>query len=137
MKKLLLYLTCFILILGCLNTTVFAAGGMSTYANNLASTKTQFSINSNGVATVRVGYSGYEGITTNAVIKTKIQKSFLFFFWQDVEGASWTDNATGSSYLNTHSITVSSGTYKVVVEYKVYGSGGSADTITDELEATR
>lgn len=134
MKKILISLTCFLIILSCFCTTVFATdGGISTYANNTSRTITDFSI-SNNVANVLVGYEGIKGVTTNAVITIKIQKKFLLFFWQDISGASWTDYATGESYYNTHSIQTTIGTHRVLVEYKIYGTGGEADVITEEIE---
>ena len=137
MKKILISLTSLFLLLACLTTTAFAAegSGVSTYANNTASTDTIFFIK-NGVAYVTVSYDGYSGITTGGTITVKIQKRFLLVFWQDVDGASWTDNATGDYYVNSHSISVKSGTYRVQVEYVIYGSGGEADVITETIEAT-
>lgn len=138
MKKMFINFICFIVIFSCVSTTVFALDepGISTYANNTASTNTVFVI-IDGVAYATISYNGYDGITTNAVITTKIQKRFLLFFWQDVDGAYWTDYASGVYYSNSHSISVSSGTYRVQVEYTIYGSGGEADVITDEIEAKK
>lgn len=135
MKKSFINFICFIVILSCFYTVAFASDdGISPYFNNVVRTSTDLYIE-NDIATVMVSYSGYSGVTTNAVITTKIQKRFLLVFWQDVEGASWTDYATGVYYSNTHSISVKSGTYRAQVEYTIYGSGGAADVITDEIEA--
>ena len=138
MKKIINYFFCFITIFSCLCSSVFATEGVgiSTYANNTSSASTNFTIDSNGVANVRVSYYGIDNVTTHAVITIKIQKRFLLVFWQDVDGASWTDYATGEYYINSHSVSVKSGTYRVQVEYVIYGSGGEADTITDTIEAT-
>lgn len=135
MKKLLISLTCFIVIISCFCNTAFAEDeyGTSVCANNVVSTSTVFNIKDN-IAMVNVGYIGYEGITTHAVITVKMQKKFLLFFWQDIDGASWTDYATGVSYFNSHSIETTVGTHRVIVEYTIYGSGGAADVITEEIE---
>lgn len=130
-------MTCVITILSCIYTTAFASGEnkISTYANNTLRTNTQFSIDDNGLATVVVSYVGYEGITSGGIVNIKIQKRFLFAFWQDVEGGSWTDYSSGVSYTNSHSISVKSGTYRVQVEYQISGFGGDTDVITEEIEA--
>ena len=123
--------------MSCINTTVFAAenDGVSTCANNSSRTNTVFSIDDNGLATVIVSYVGYEGITSCGIISIKIQKRFLLAFWQDVDGGAWTDYSSDVSYINSHSISVKSGTYRVQVEYQIYGTGGDTDIITEENQA--
>ena len=106
--------------------------------NNTLTTSTDFYIE-NGVATVTLSYTGYQGVTTGATIETKLQKRFLLVFWKDVDigvdGNVWVDEATGVSYRNSHSVSVPSGTYRVQVEYEIRGTGGAADVITKEIEA--
>ena len=114
---------------------VFAAeGGITPYYNNTGSTETAFVIDENGNAIVSYICFGYEGITTNIVVYTKIEKKFLWW-WNDVDGASWTDETVGDHCCNEHSIQLTkSGTYRATVTYTVYGIGGQADVITRELE---
>ena len=95
-------------------------------------TDTDFNIDENGIARVSVYFNGYNDKTTGATIKIKIQKRFLLVFWNDV--ASWTDEATGYYYTNTHSTTVEKGYYRAQVENTIRGTGGTPDVITDELE---
>lgn len=137
MKKILINLVCFLLIFCCMNTPASAAEHNEIFprANNFSSTFTDFTINNNGTATVVVKYMGIDGVTSGAKITVKIQKRFLLVFWNDVDGASWVDNASGVYYSNSHSISVKSGYYRAQVEYTIYGSGGAADVVTEQIEA--
>ena len=133
MKKTVLTIICVFILLGSVPLTALAFNEKSsTFNNNVTHTNTAFNINAQGVATVTTDYTGYKSVTTGATIKTKIQKRFLLVFWNDV--ATWTDTATGYYYSNTHSTTVEKGYYRAQVEYTIYGTGGSPDVITDELE---
>lgn len=132
MKKILSAIVCVIVLIGCIPLSVFASEAITPYYNNVVRQSTLFDIDENGIATVKASYVGQSGVTTGATIKTKIQKRFLLVFWSDV--ASWTDEATGHYYSNTHSTTVESGYYRAQVEYTIRGTGGDSDVITDELE---
>ena len=102
--------------------------------NNVDYVNTEFNISDSGKAIVRVQYMGIEGETTGATITTKIEKKFLWW-WNDVDGASWTDESNTHYCSNTHSYQLSkSGTYRATITYTVYGSGGEADVITREME---
>ncbi len=102
--------------------------------NNTGSTETVFLIDEDGVASVSFTCIGYKGITTRIVVETKIEKKFLWW-WNDVDGASWTDESNVHYCSNAHSIQLSkSGTYRLTITYTVYGSGGEADVITREIE---
>ena len=130
MKKALVILVCMVIALSCVNVTAFAEEQASTYSNNLSNVSSDFYIN-NGSATVYVSYRGIPDVTTNAVIKVKIQKRFLLVFWQDVDGGEWTDYANEVNYSNFYSVSVKTGTYRAQIEYTIYGSGGTADVITN------
>ena len=136
MKKILFNIVCFLLIFCCLGVTIFAedSGAISPRFNNTVSTNTSFFIES-GIAYVNVGFTGFSGVTTGGQITTKIQKRFLLVFWSDVDGADWVDNVSGVYYSNGHSISVKSGYYRAQVEYTIYGSGGAADIIAEQIEA--
>lgn len=102
--------------------------------NNTSTTEAVFIIDDNGLATISYTCLGYEGITTRIVVETKIQKKFLWW-WNDVDGASWTDESNKDYCAYDHSIQLTkSGTYRAVITYNVYGSGGEADVITAEIE---
>ena len=102
--------------------------------NNLNTTEAIFVIDENGVATVSYTCIGYSGIATRIVVETKIEKKFLWW-WNDVDGASWTDESTEYYCVNDHSIQLTkSGTYRATVTYTVYGTGGEADVCASEFE---
>ena len=102
--------------------------------NNVVKDNTRFYITSDGEAQVRLEFIGYEGITTGATITTKIQKKVLWW-WNDVDGASWTDEVSGYEFSTTHYYNLSkSATYRLVYEYQIRGTGGATDVISGELE---
>lgn len=86
----------------------------------------------NDTAYVSATYSGNSG-ATGATIEITLQKRFLLFWWNDVEGGHWTDTFTTSSGTSNHSLAVPSGTYRAVLTYKVYGSGGGYDEISKTI----
>ena len=108
--------------------------GVTPRYNNTISNYTNFYITSGGEAQVTLSYEGYEGITTGATITSKIQKKTLWW-WNDVDGASWTDEVIGDSILVEHFFNLSkSATYRLVYEYQIRGTGGTTDVISGELE---
>lgn len=142
MKKIICLVLCCVFSLGAFSTVSYAATN-DDYAvmpclNNTAITNTGFVIDDNGTATIKVSYIGYEGITTGATIKVKLQKKFLFFFWQDVDlgsnGNMLQYEVVGDNYFNAYTLSLSKGTYRVQVEYEIRGNGGSADVLTEEIE---
>ena len=113
---------------------VFAAeNGITPRFNNTNTTNAVFAIDDNDVGTVSYTCMGYEGITSRIVVETKIQKKFLFW-WNDVDGAAWTDEASTYYCKNSHSAQLKSGKYKAIITYTVYGSGGATDVIETEIE---
>ena len=108
--------------------------GVMPCLNNTSSTEAVFVITDDGEAIVSCSCVGYEGITSRIIIEIKIQKRVLWW-WNNVDGASWTDETT-QDYLHVeHSTQLSkSGTYRAVIAYTVYGSGGEADAFTDKIE---
>lgn len=114
--------------------TIAAENGIMPRYNNTSSTEAVFVIYDDGEAIVSFTCFGYEGITTKIVVEAKIQKKFLWW-WNDVDGASWTDESTKVYCDAEHSFQLTkSGTYRAVITYNVYGSGGEADVITAEIE---
>lgn len=107
---------------------------ITPYYNNTASTTTTMSISSSGKMTIGYKYSGYSSITTKAVITTYIEKKTLGLFWTRVDigttNDEWVDTINDYRYSGSRTYQLSSsGTYRVTVVYKIYGSGGSADEI--------
>ena len=132
-------LICFILCLGTLignPVNASANNAVSPRLDNGDQTVTNFSINSNGIAQVSTGYKGNEEITAGGKITTQLQKRFLLVFWTDVDGGYWVDESSESSYTAVHTLAVQTGTYRVQVEYLLYGTDGSVETVNDEAEYT-
>lgn len=113
-------------------------GVMPRY-NNVSNVTASIGINDSGKLTITYRYSGAQSITTKAVITTYIEKKFLGLFWKRVDigktDNQWVDTINDYMYVGsrTHQLS-SSGTYRVTVIYKIYGTGGSADEI--ELQKT-
>lgn len=104
------------------------------YYNNTLSARTTISISSAGELSVVNSYRGFQGVTTKAVITTYVEKKVLGFFWTRVDIGTiddqWVDTVNNYYYTGGHSFQLSStGTYRVTVTYKIYGSGGTADEI--------
>ncbi len=107
--------------------------GMDRY-NNTSIVLSKFQI-TNGVAILDVEYSGYLGVTTGAVIESKIQKKILFW-WFDVNNGqtnnTWVDTFSTWYGRAQHTLGISeSGSYRAVIKYTISGSGGSDDIIED------
>ncbi len=107
--------------------------GMDRY-NNTSIVLSKFQI-TNGVAIIDVDYSGYLGVTTGAVIESKIQKKILFW-WFDVNNGqtnnTWVDTFSTWYGRTQHTLGISeSGSYRAVIKYTISGSGGSDDIIED------
>ena len=104
---------------------------ISSRLNNVNTVNCYFEI-SNNIATSQVFVKGYAGVTTGITVKCTLEKrALLGLWWSDVN--EWT--ATSSSVTDTFTFTesVGSGTYRCSFEVTVYGSGGSADVVTDEI----
>lgn len=115
------------------------AGDVVPYYNNVHRAQSDVSVSSTGVMTVFNSFSGDASVFSKAVITTYIEKRVLGIFWSKVDigqtNDEWVDTIYTNVYSGTHNFQLESkGTYKVTVEYVVYGSGGSADTITKEIE---
>ena len=126
-------LTLILLFLNTFGVSAFAKDKtVSPLYNNVNITYTNFIISSSGLATISVGYTGYNGITSGATIKSYVQKKTLGLFWKRIDNGQpnkeWVDTATGSTYSKSHTLQLTSkGTYRLVVEYTIKGSGGSPD----------
>lgn len=97
---------------------------------------TTFSIDSDGLATMTYVCKGVEGVTTRIEISSQIQKKTLWW-WNDVDGGSYffEKDSYECAFWNTKQLS-KSGTYRLVVTYTVYGTGGATDVINSEVEAS-
>ena len=134
MKK---FLSLFFVVLMCVTMILplyATKEAISPRFNNTATTTADFSINSNGLATVTLRYSGYSNCTTGATVTCKIEKKILFL-WMPVEGAEWADSVEGTSNVVQHSYQLpTTGKYKLTYEITVYGTGGDPDVISSTIE---
>ena len=102
--------------------------------NNTFSTSADFSIDGTGLATITLSYLGYTDFATDATITCKIEKKFLWW-WNDVDGALWVDNVSGSNNVVQHTFQLSkTGTYRLSYEFVINGTGGASDVISSTIE---
>lgn len=109
--------------------------------NNTNSASATMSISDSGKMTINYRYTGYSGVTTKAVITTYIEKRTLGLFWTRVDNGQtdkqWVDTVNDYRYSGSRTYQLSStGTYRVTINYKIYGSGGSADEIECQVKDT-
>ena len=104
--------------------------------NNTIQATSNFNISESGLATVNLKYIGYPNTATGATITCSVEKS-TSSGWVTVNGASWTDEVTGFTNTVQHTVQLTSrGTYRMVYEYEIRGTGGAADIISDTIEKT-
>lgn len=134
MKKVIAFFLCLVTFF---TATITAyASSIQPYYNNIDNVTTSFSISSSGKATVTNSYSGITGVTKKVEIVTKVQKK-VGLIWVTVDGGSWTDTSTSTSFSKSHSVQLSSkGTYRAHVVFTISGTGGSDDKITKNVEKT-
>ena len=133
-KKLISFAMLVVMIFAMAIPTFATENAIMPRLNNTNTTEAVFVIMDDGEAIVSYTCFGYQGITTRIVVETKIEKKFLWW-WNDVDGASWTDESTTYYCDGEHSIQLTkSGTYRATVTYTVYGTGGEADVLTSQFE---
>ncbi len=121
-------------------TSVSAANvddGIMPCLNNTMVVTTAMTIDTDGELTISYEYIGFSGVTTKAVVTTYIEKKVWGFFWERVDTGTTNDEYVDTFYKEEHfwnrvGTLSQSGTYRVTVQYKIYGSGGSADVIDYE-----
>lgn len=107
--------------------------------NNTNSATANMDISDSGKMTINYKVSGYSSVTTKIVITTYIEKRTLGLFWTRVDIGTtdneWVDTINGYKYSGSRTYQLSSsGTYRVTINYKIYGSGGSADEIESQIK---
>lgn len=109
--------------------------------NNVSYAESNVTISSSGKMNITNSFSGSASVFSRAVITTYVERKTLGLFWTRVDigqtDDEWVDTIYTNVYSGTHSHQLEkAGTYRVTVEYVIYGSGGAADTITREIEKT-
>ncbi|MBE6645950.1 MAG: hypothetical protein E7612_11380 [Ruminococcaceae bacterium] len=142
MKKVISLLICGILLAGMLPIASFAAikeevTVMPMY-NNTTNVTSRFVIEE-GVAKLTVAYVGKFNTLTRGVITSKIQVQ-TSNGWVDVNNGElnneWVDESTNITFSITHTQEVPRGTYRALITFEMYGTGGSADIIERTYEYT-
>lgn len=110
-----------------------------TRYNNFNYVESTVTIYSSGIMKITNSFSEGPFVFTKVIITTYVEKKVLRLFWSRVDigeaDDEWIDEIYTKVYSETHSTQISStGTYMVIVEYVIYGSGGTAETITQEIE---
>lgn len=118
-----------------------SASEIMPLANNVISASSAATISTSGKLTITNQYYGFNGVTTKAVITTYVEKKVLGLFWTRVDinqtNNEWIDTVYEYEYSGSHSVQLgSTGTYRIVVSYVIYGSGGDADEIEKTIEKT-
>ena len=139
MKRIICLIMCCLLFVAIVPVSVFANDSAVTpYWNNVIRVNYDFDIDSNGRAVVSVSYIGYSGMT-GATITSKIQKKQTNGTWVDVDidtaNNEWVDTSSNITFTTSHSVTVSRGTYRALIDYEIRGSKPT-DTISDIIERT-
>lgn len=85
------------------------------------------------VGYIDADYTGYAASFVSAKLTVKVEKQFLFFFWNEV--GTWTSTSTElfGSFYHEMSLT-GAGTYRATFTLEVTGTDGTVDVITDTIE---
>lgn len=115
-------------------------GVMPCY-NNTMGTSTNFTITTDGLATVTAVYNGHTDVTYGARVTSYIEKRTLGLFWNRVDigqpNNEWVDTSSALYDVFGHEFQLTSkGTYRATVTYEVCGNGGPADIINYQQERT-
>ena len=83
---------------------------------------------------IEATYTGYESSFVSAKLTVKVEKRFLWAFWNDV--GTWTGTCTDIDGYFYHLMSLNgSGTYRATFTLEVTGTDGTVDVITDTLES--
>lgn len=122
-----------IAILSLTSITSFASNdSVSPRLSHMSDGRFSFSATANG-GYAEVTYDGYDSFV-RADLTIKVEKSFLFFFWTEVD--TWTASSTDIEgyFFHTFNLT-GSGTYRASFTLKITGNDGTVDTVTSEIES--
>lgn len=93
-----------------------------------------FSVDRSG-GYAKADYIGYSASFLQAKITIKVQKRFLWVFWNDV--GEWSATSTSLDDVFYHEFSLNgSGTYRAEFTLEVTGTDGTVDVVTDTLESS-
>ncbi len=113
-------------------TSLASEQGISPRLSHTDSANFSFSATANG-GYFDVTYYGYDDSFVRADLTVKVEKRFLFFFWNEVVTWSASNTDIEGEFYDTISLD-GSGTYRASFTLKVTGNDGTVDTITHEIE---
>ena len=122
-----------IAILSMTSITAFASEGISPRLSHVENGAFSFSATENG-GYVDVTYYGYDSFV-RADLTVKIEKSFLFFWWTEVDTWSASSSEKDGHFFHTFTLT-GSGTYKATFTLTVTGTDGTVDTVPSVIESS-
>ena len=122
-----------IAVLSMTSVTAFASNeGISPRLSHMSGGRLSFSATADG-GYVDVSYYGYDSFV-RADLTVEIEKSFLLFFWKDVD--TWSASSTEINGHFFHTFTLDgSGTYRAKFTLLITGNDGTVDTVTDVIES--
>lgn len=126
-----------ILLIGVLSMasiTAFASdNAISPRLSHTSNANFSFSATANG-GYFDVTYYGYDDSFVRADLTVKVEKRFLFFFWNEVVTWSASNTDIEGEFYDTIPLD-GSGTYRATFTLKVTGKDGTVDTIEQVLES--
>ena len=121
-----------IAVLSMTSITSFASDeGIAPRLSHANNANFSFSATANG-GYIDVTYLGYVSFV-RADLTVKIEKSFLFFFWTEVDTWSASNTRIDGYFVHTFNLT-GSGTYRATFTLTITGNDGTVDTIPFVLE---
>ena len=121
-----------IAVLSMTSITSFASDeGIAPCLSHANNANFSFSATANG-GYIDVTYLGYDSFV-RADLTVKIEKSFLFFFWTEVDTWSVSSNNINDHFFHTFNLT-GSGTYRASFTLTITGNNGTVDTIPTVIE---
>lgn len=122
-----------IAVMSLTSLTAFAAeNGIAPRLSHADGREFAFVASSSG-GHIDVRYYGYDSFVC-ADLTVKVQKRFLFVFWNDVGEWSASSTEKNGSFFHTFSLN-GSGTYRATFTLKITGTDGTVDTIEQTIES--
>ena len=86
------------------------------------------------VGYIAATYTGYSASFVSAKLTVKVEKRFLWAFWNDV--GTWTSTSTDIYGIFEHEMSLNgSGTYRATFTLEVTGTNGTVDVVESVIES--